>query len=160
MVTFTCWGCFQTPVILWDRLGCPLFHGLLCLSTLAESNAATKQRAVLLGTDSHHSHCDCFQPFMESHTEYIFTNSTTILSQFHIKEAHTWQHCCLHGENVVSIFAEICGAVQYTCVVRWSTNTNSWWEDSFEHCARCTCGGSAGSIQRRLVGETMDGRGK
>ena len=85
-------------------LGCPLFHGLLYLSTLAESNAATSQRAVLLGTDSHHSHCDCFQPFMESHAEYIFTNSTTILSQFHIKEAHTWQHCCLHGENVVSIF--------------------------------------------------------
>ena len=87
-------------------LGCPLFHGLLCLSTLAESNAATSQRAVLLGTDSHHSHCDCFQPFMESHAEYIFTNSTTILSQFHIKEAHTWQHCCLHGENVVSILLQ------------------------------------------------------
>ena len=97
-------------------LGCPLFHGLLYLSTLAESNAATSQRAVLLGTDSHHSHCDCFQPFMESHAEYIFTNSTTILSQFHIKEAHTWQHCCLHGENVVSIFCRnMWGSAVHLC---------------------------------------------
>ena len=68
-------------------LGCPLFHGLLCLSTLAESIAATSQRAVLLGTDSNHSNCDCFQPFMESPIEYIFANSTTILSQFHIKKS-------------------------------------------------------------------------
>ena len=27
-------GCFQTPVTLWDRLGCPLFHGLLCCAAI------------------------------------------------------------------------------------------------------------------------------
>ena len=104
MVTFTCWGCFQTPVILWDRFR---------MSTVSRFtlplNTSRVQR-------SHKSEGSFTWHWLTSLTLWLFsavygksrwvhlTNSTTILSQFHIKEAHTWQHCCLHGENVVSIF--------------------------------------------------------
>ena len=108
MMAFICWGCFQTPVILWDRLGCPLFHGLHCgwRGSSGGSFHSKRHRGTVLlahqvntySSVNHSFLAQCTSPTLtltctlQAYT-YLFTFTVTVIV------AHGWWERSFHSKT-------------------------------------------------------------